>query len=124
MNVLGWFGVKRSNQKEEEMSKVQMKVTGIHASSEGAYIEIHLPISFDAFHVLERELEAEGLIVYSRGGSGDDRECQFKFGPFTEYKDAEELIKRFQEKVKLIYSNEDKYCKQFEGLKGEYSVLE
>ena len=101
-----------------------MKVTRIAASREGVYLTGNIPVSYEAFDLIERNLRQKGFNIQSRSGGGADNEplCTFNFGPFKDLTQASAILTALQEEVQWVYDNEQDQLQNFSHLKREYPI--
>ena len=100
----------------------QLVVGRFQAGQRGGYLNISIPISYEAFSLLRKELSDEGKTLLAGGGSGNDREVSFQFGPFQSAEEAEETVKLLTKRVGVIFDHEQQLYKQFKRLEGSYPL--
>lgn len=102
--------------------KPVLRIERLTANYNGIYFHANIPVSFDAFHIIEDGLRDEGLNTHTLGGGGSSQSCNFQFGPFKEFEDAKKVIEGLRDKLIAVYENEQKYLSLMKNLEGEYPL--
>lgn len=102
----------------------KLEVRSLRFTKEGAWINIKLPISMKGFDLMEKGLSDARQYLPVAGGHGpmNGNECEYAFGPFTETKEAEDLIDTLRREVAGVLEADRRFRARFSHLVKEWPL--